>query len=401
MMQNIKTFESIKTIVLSGLLIVTPLCHADFVDEFNNKSVTGWQTFTGDGDAQLKFLPMDGFARMQVDATKDQHNIYWTIIKRDVSKSLDMEKLKSPDYELRVEARVRPSQTPRRVNFMINTQRTTDFHEHLREYDLAPNTDWQVISFTTRNFDAVPGDQVNIQLGVTDWGIGEYYVDVDYFRAQVVKVKGAKPDVGEPLFYHPPLASIDSFKQHVKVKHDSVINSAFPTVNFNNWLSDNARVLTVSVGQFPLLRWDLQNYRGKKVDGSGLLELTTQSVQKGGNYVAALGEDFGIEFDKVRVFEILGGDAEWQQNSVTFANFTQGKDLQSTINGQMIFDTDVAQANGKTLVTIPRPVMQRIIDGTTHGLLLQPLGAIEASFYDSENGDGSQAPTLHFNTRAK
>jgi len=400
-MQTIKIVESIKTIVLSGLLIITPLCHADFVDDFNNKSVTGWQTFTGDGDAQLKFVPMDGFARMQVDATKDQHNIYWTIIKRDVAQSLDMEKLKSPDYELRVEARVRPSHAPRRVNFMLNTQRTTDFHEHLREYDLGQNSDWQVISFTTRYFDGVPGDQVNIQLGVTDWGLGEYYLDVDYFRAQVVKVKGAKPDVGEPLFYHPPLASIDSFKQHVKVKHDSVINSAFPKVNFNNWQSDNARVLTVSAGQFPLLRWDLKNYQGKKVDGSGLLELTTQSVQKGGNYVAALGEDFGIEFDKVRVFEILGGDADWQQNSVTFASFTQGKDVQSTINGQMIFDTDVAQANGKTLVTIPRPVMQRIIDGTTRGLLLQPLGALEVSFYDSEHGDGSQAPTLHFNTRVK
>lgn len=391
----------IKTALLGGLAIITPLSHADFVDDFNNKSVAGWQTFTGDGDAQLKFLPMDGFARMQVDATKDQHNIYWTIIKRNVAQSLDMEKLKSPDYELRVEARVRPSHTPRRVNFMINTQRTTDFHEHLREYDLGKGSDWQVISMTTRNFDAVPGDEVNVQLGVTDWGPGEYHLDVDYYRAEVVKVANAKPDVGEPLIYHPPVPSLDTFKHHVKVKHDSVINSAFPAVNFNNWQSDDARVLTVSAGQYPILRWDLQAYRGKKAEGAGVLSLTTQSVQKGGNYVAALGEDFGIEFDKVRVFEILGGDANWQQNSVTFANFTQGKDLQTTINGQMIFDTDVAKAGGKTLVTIPRPVMQRILDGTTRGIMLQPLGALEVSFYDSEDGDGSRAPELHFTTRAK
>lgn len=393
--------QNIKTILLGGLLIITPLSYADFVDDFNNKSVAGWQMFTGDGDAQLKLIPMDGFARMQVDATKDQHTIWWTIIKRNVAQSLDMEKLKSPDYELRVEARVRPSHSPRRVNFMINTKRTTDFHEHLREYDLAQNSDWQVISMTTRNFDAVPGDEVNVQLGVTDWGPGEYYLDIDYYRAEVVKVKGAKPDVGEPLVYHPPVAPLDTFKQHVKVKHDAVINSAFPLVNFNNWQSDGARVLTVSAGQFPLLRWDMQSYRGKKADGAGVLELTTQSVQKGGNYVAALGEDFGIEFDKVRVYEIFGGDADWQQNSVTFANFTQGKDLQTTINGQMIFDTDVADANGKTLVTIPRPVMQRILDGTTRGLLLKPLGALEVSFFDSEHGDGSRAPTLHFNTRSK
>jgi hypothetical protein len=85
---------------------------------------------------------------------------------------------------------------------------------------------------------------------------------------------------------------------------------------------------------------------------------------------------------------------------VTFANFTQGKDVQSTINGQMIFDTEVADANGKTLVTIPRPVLQRILDGTTRGLMLQPLGALEVSFYDSEHGDGRQAPKLHFSTQA-
>lgn len=392
--------KTIKTTLLGGFFIFTPLAHADFVDDFNH-SVAGWQSLTGDGEAQLTFIPMDGFARMQVDATKDHHNIYWTIIKRDVAPSLDMEKLKSPDYELRVEARVRASHAPRRVNFMINTQRTTDYHEHLREYDLDQTTDWQVISMTTRNLDAVPGDQVNVQLGVTDWGPGQYHLDVDYYRAEVVPVKNAKADLGEPLVYHPPILALESFKQHLKVNQDASINSAFPLVNFNNWTSDNARVFTVSAGQYPLLRWDLQSFRGQKAKGSGVLELTTQSLQKGGNYVAALGEDFGIEFDKVRVFEILGGETSWQQHNVTFQSFTQGKDLQVAINGQMIFDTEVAPAQGKTLVTIPRPVLQRLLDGTTRGLLLQPLGAIKVSFYDSEHGDGSQAPKLHFSSSAQ
>ncbi|MBU0912826.1 MAG: hypothetical protein KKF22_09840 [Gammaproteobacteria bacterium] len=393
--------RTIKTILLGGLFIFTPFSHADFVDDFTTKSVAGWQTLTGDGEAQLKFVPMDGFARMQVDATKDQHNIYWTIIKRDIAQSLDMEKLKSPNYELRVEARVRASHAPRRVNFMINTQRTTDYHEHLREYDLGQNSDWHTISMTTRNLDAVAGDQVNIQLGVTDWGPGEYHLDVDYFRAEVVPVKNAKPDLGEPLVYHPPIPALETFKQHLKVKHDASINSAFPLVNFNNWTSDNTRVFTVSAGQYPLLRWDLQSFRGQKAKAAGVLELTTQSLQKGGNYRGALGEDFGIEFDKVRLFEVFGGDENWQQNTVTFKSFTQGKDLQSTINGQMIFDTEVAQAQGKTLVTIPRPVLQRLLDGTTRGLLLQPLGALEVSFYDSEHGDGSKAATLHFSSSAQ
>lgn len=393
--------HNIKILTLSLLLTLAPLSQADFVDNFDDKSVAGWQALTGDGDAQLTLLPMDGFLRMQIDATKDQHTIWWTVIKRDVAQSLDMEKLKSPDYELRVEARVRPSHSPRRVNFMINTQRTTDYHEHLREYDLGQNADWQVISMTTQNLDAVPGDQLNVQLGVTDWGPGEYYLDIDYYRAQIVKVKGAKPDMGEPLIYHPPVPPLDTFKQHISIEHDAVINAAFPAVNFNNWQSDGARVLTVSAGQFPILRWDMKSFRGRKADGAGVLELTTQSVQKGGNYVDALGEDFGIEFDKVRIIEIFGGDADWQQASVTYANFTQGKELQSLINGQMIFDTDVAQANGKTFVTLSRPVMQRLLDGTTRGLLLKPLGALEVSFYDSEHGNGSQAPTLHFNTRGK
>ncbi|WP_337842029.1 hypothetical protein [Rheinheimera sp.] len=389
--------KTIKTTLLGGLFIFTPLAYADFVDDFNH-SVAGWQSLTGDGEAQLTFIPMDGFARMQVDATKDQHNIYWTIIKRDVAPSLDMEKLKSPDYELRVEARVRASHAPRRVNFMINTQRTTDYHQHLREYDLDQTTDWQVISMTTRNLDAVPGDQVNVQLGVTDWGPGQYHLDVDYYRAEVVPVKNAKADLGEPLVYHPPIPALENFKQHLKVNQDASINSAFPLVNFNNWTSDNARVFTVSAGQYPLLRWDLQSFRGQKADTAGVLELTTQSLQKGGNYVAALGEDFGIEFDKVRVFEILAGEKNWQQHNVTFQSFTQGKALQAAINGQMIFDTEVAPAQGKTLVTIPRPVLQRLLDGTTRGLLLQPLGAIKVSFYDSEHGDGSQAPKLHFSS---
>ena len=393
--------HNIKILTLSLLLTLAPLSQADFVDNFDDKSVVGWQALTGDGNAQLTLLPMDGFLRMQIDATKDQHTIWWTVIKRDVAQSLDMDKLKSPDYELRVEARVRPSHSPRRVNFMINTQRTTDYHEHLREYDLGQNADWQVISMTTQNLDAVPGDQLNVQLGVTDWGPGEYYLDIDYYRAQIVKVKGAKPDMGEPLIYHPPVPPLDTFKQHISIEHDAVINAAFPAVNFNNWQSDGARVLTVSAGQFPILRWDMKSFRGRKADGAGVLELTTQSVQKGGNYVDALGEDFGIEFDKVRIIEIFGGDADWQQASVTYANFTQGKELQSLINGQMIFDTDVAQANGKTFVTLSRPVMQRLLDGTTRGLLLKPLGALEVSFYDSEHGDGSQAPTLHFNTRGK
>lgn len=385
--------------MLSGILALAPVCHAEFRDEFDNESVSGWQLLTGDGNAKLQLQPMGDFTRMRIDATQDRHNIWWTVIKQDIAQHLDLEKLQNPAYELRVEVRLRPSHVPRRVNFMINTQRTTDFHEHLREYDLDKKSEWHEISMTTRNFDVRAGDQVNVQLGVTDWGPGEYYVDLDYYRAKIVKVADAKPDTGEPLVYHPLVPALEKFKQHEKVAHDAMINEHFPEVNFRDWESNGARVLSVSAGQYALLRWDLKKYNSQIADGAGVLALSTESIQGGGKYVEAYGEDFGIEFGKLRVFEIFAGDANWQQDKITFTNFTQGQKLQTLINGQMVFDTDVANAGEQTLITIPRPVLQRLLDGTTRGLLLRPLGALAVSVHDSEHGNGSQAPTLHFTAR--
>ena len=56
---------------------------------------------------------------------------------------------------------------------------------------------------------------------------------------------------------------------------------------------------------------------------------------------------------------------------------------------------------GKTYVVLPRPVLQRLLDGTTRGIALRPLGAINASFYASENAPAGAAPTLHFTTTAQ
>jgi hypothetical protein len=387
------------SLAIGCLLAATSMAHAEFTDNFDKKSTGDWQLLVGDGEAKLSFVPMKGFARMKVDATRDKHNIWWTVIKRNIAQHLDLEKLQDPAYELRVEARVRPSHAPRRVNFMINTQRTTDFHEHLREYELRSTDEWQVISMTTRNLDVKPGDDVNVQLGVTDWGPGEYYLDVDYYRAQVVRRDQAEADLGEPLIYHPPIPPLDSFQHHLAVSQDAVINEVFPEVNFHQWQSNGKRVLTATAGQYALLRWDLKKFKGQKADGAGVLSLTTESLQAGGNYVQAYGEDLGIEFGKLRVFEIFGGDENWQQESVSLQSFTQGKPLQSLINGQMVFDTDIAAAGEQTLVTLPRPVIQRLLDGTTKGLLLRPLGALSLSIYDSEEGDGQLAPKLYFNSR--
>lgn len=385
-------------------LALAAISQAQFLDPFDGEKVAGWFVLTGDGNAIASFKPNDGYATLVADGTRDNYGVWWTLIKRDIAGALDLEKLRDPAYELRVEARVRSSHAPRRVNFMINTQRTTDFHQHLREYEIPDTTGWHTISMTTKDLDAGPGDSVFVQLCATDFGPDKYEVDVDYFRADVVRRDQAAADLGEPLVYHPPVAAPATFAQHLKVAHDSQIHSDFPEVNFNNWRVDGpggpARILTVDSRQWPILRWDLAAYQDLKADGAGLLELTTYSVPLGGKYIEQWGEDFGIEFGRIHVMEILGGDPAWNQETVTYNSLLQGGNPQDVFNTQMIQDVDVTTSpGGKTYVTLPRPVLQRLLDGTTKGLVIRPLGAINASIYASEDTTPGVAPTLHFNTK--
>jgi hypothetical protein len=339
---------------------------------------------------------------MIVDATKDKDNVYWTLIKRDVTSSLDLSKLKDTTYQLRVEARVRVHNAPRRLNFMVNTNRTTDFHVDLMEYDIPDTTDWHVISMTTKKFDAHPGDTVYVQLCATDYGLGKYYVDVDYYRADIVNVNLAGPDKGDLTPYHPPIPEVSTFSNHLGADNDCVINSDFPDVNFNDWhvkeKDDDTRIFTVNSNQWAVLRWDFDKFKNLKADGPALLEITTQSIPIGGDYIKAFGEDFGIEFGKVRVIEIMGGDSTWDQKTVTYNSLIKGKAYSDVFNTQMIYDVDLSYEPGsKNFITISKPVLQRMLDGTTKGLLLRPLGALDASFYASENQPGNNGPKLHFN----
>ena len=384
------------------ILLFSGINQAQFLDSFNKKNIEGWFFFTGDGYAKMDFVQKNDFARIIVDATKDKDNVYWTLIKRDVTKYLDLRKFENPYYQLRVEAKVRLHNAPRRLNMMVNTNRTTNFHIDLMEFDIPDTTSWHVISMTTKKFDAHPGDSVYIQLCATDYGLGKYYVDVDYYRADIVNVNTAGPDKGVLVPYHPPIPGVNTFSNHLDVSQDCLINSDYPDVNFNNWhVRDKdvvSRVLTVNANQWAILRWDFEKYKNLKVDGAGLLELTTQSVSMGGNYIQAFGEDFGIEFEKVRVIEILGGDPKWNQNSVTYNTLMQGKSYSDVFNTQMVYDTEVAEEQGrKNFITISKPVLQRMIDGKTKGLLIRPLGAIDASFYASENENN--CPKLHFNIK--
>jgi hypothetical protein len=368
-----------------------PPAAAQFRDDFDQPTLSGWTFFTGDGAAVMDFRPVDGRGVISVDATRDRDNIWWALVKREISGSLDLATLARPGHELRLEARVRASHAPRRVNLHVNTQKTTDFHTHLMEYDL-PDTLWHTISMTTHRFQAGPGDQVNVQLALMDWGLGRYRVAIDWYRADVVEAARAAPDLGEPIPYQPPIGDLTRFHQVQPPAEAAVIDAAYPDLSFAGWHQGAAggaqAVLTVGGSQSVILRWDLHAFAGRRAAGAGVLELTTASLQR----VATDPEELG----QVRAVEILGGDPAWQRATVTFASLTRGQPLEDVFNGQMVSDAYVAEApGGRTRVTLSRAVLQRLLDGRTRGILIRPLGPIVASFRAS--GTTAEAgPRLYF-----
>jgi hypothetical protein len=369
-----------------------------FLDDFhtNTRAIDNWTWYTGDGCATVDFQQDDGFASVLVDATQDQRNIWWALIRRKVTAGLDLDLLNQPGYELRVEAKIRSSHAPRRVNLHLRTQRTVDNHSHLMEFDLPDTTRWHTISMTTQGFDANPGDQVFGQLALMDWGLGQYRVDVAYYKVQVVEAAAAGPDWGEQTPYHPPIPAAETFTHRIPVAHASTIDRQYPDVNLNTWgvrePGGEIKLLAVNGTQYVILRWDLDAFAGKQIAGSGLLELTTHSVQ---HAFADL-----YEFGKIRVTEILGGDPEWEQESVTYHSLCQGAPLVQVFNTQMIYDTYVNESRGgKTWITLSRPVLRRLMDGKTLGLAIRPLGAIHAAFYAMDDQGETLAARLCFNAQ--
>ena len=94
--------------------------------------------------------------------------------------------MQKPGHEFRIEARIRVSHAPRRVNLQVATQRSTDDDANLMEYDIPDTTNWHVISMTTHDFDARPGDTVFGHMALMDWGLEKYRVDVDYIKVDMV-----------------------------------------------------------------------------------------------------------------------------------------------------------------------------------------------------------------------
>jgi hypothetical protein len=389
-------------LVLIGGVVIYGQASAQFKDDFSGplkkdpNGIEGWAFFTGEGKATMDFRQGDGYASILVDATKDRRNVWWALIKRSVSDALDLSRLKEPGYELRIQARIRASEAPRRVNLHLNTQKTTDFHSHLMEFDIPDTENWHTISMTTRDFEAGPGDTVNGQLALMDWGLGRYRVDVDDFKVDVVNVALAGPDQGDQVPYHPPLPDPKTFAHAVTVAADGMVDAEYPGVNFNRWYvldsGKRTQVLTAGGTQVIVLRWDLSSFVGKKAAGGGLLEVTTHSVERTSDNLP----DFGL----IRVVEILGGDPSWDGKTVTFNSLCLGQPPDCVLNPQMIIDWPVhEEKGGKTLLTISRPVLQRLIDKKTLGIAIRPLGAINASFYSAEAEGGKFSARLLFNVQ--
>ena len=376
---------------------------AQFRDDFDGPTLaldptgaTGWGFLAGEGRAVMDFKPGPGYATISVDATKDVRNVWWAFIKKQVQGSLDLARLARPGYELRVEARIRADHAPRRVNLHLNTQKTKDFHSHLMEYDLAEAGTWYTISMTTRDFEAGPGDTVNVQMALMDWGLGRYRLDVDYVRVDVVEAASAGPDLGPPIPYHPPAADPASFGRVLAVAADMTVDLREPGVNLDDWtVSDpngKAAVITAGGTRIALLRWDFGPFAGRKAAGPGLLELTTRAVEVPAREIP----DFGL----LRVVEVLGGDPGWDERTATWSSLSRGEPLDRVLDPQMIIDGPVTAGDGgKTYLTIPVPVLQRLIDGRTRGLALTPLGAINASFYARDGRGGEAAARLRFDLK--
>ncbi len=371
---------------LAAGLLTAAAAFGQFRDDFRGPALpldprgeNGWAFFCGDGAAVMDFQQAEGYASIFVDATKDTRNVWWALIKRRVSGSLDLARLAEPGFELRISARVRASHAPRRVNLHLNTQKTTDFHSHLMEFDLAEAGVWYPISMTTRDFEASPGDTVNGQLALMDWGLGKYRVDVDDFQVEVVEAAAAGPDAGGPVPYHPPVADPRTFAWAIPAAQSATIDAAFPDLNYTGWSSgvgegkEGPRLLALGGTMIVLFRWNLGNLAGKKAAGSGLLELTTSALEA----LVPKPKDFG----EARVVEILAGPPAWDRDTVTWNGFFGGDDPAEILNPQMIIDGEVNPARGgKTYFTISRPALQRLLDGRALGLAVRPLGAIHAAF---------------------
>lgn len=373
------------------LLCVSHLGFAQFIDNFDPGSKDpGWVVNSGDGEASIKFERYNGFGRITVDATEDKLNIWWSLIRLQVP-DLDLRKLTLPQYELRVEAKIKVSHAPRRVNLHFNHSRTTDYHSHLMEYDIGDTSNWHVISMTTQDFEVTTDDNVNVQMALMDWGKEIYTVDVDYVKVDIVNQSLVEVDLGNPQEYRPKVPNLEDFSRKVIVNQCVTLDKQYAENNFSGWndpFQPDTKLLSVNQNQLVILKANLEEYRSLLPEGIGVLKMHLHHIEKS--------SDFTKDFGMLRLVEIVGGPQAWDSEKITYQKFTSVHE--PVFNGQMIIDVSLTDLERNEIYfTLSEAVLKRLFTGKTKGLAILPLGAIHASFYANNFGNDAYAPEIYFN----
>lgn len=371
---------------------------AQFVEDFEDNTpgsqengLPSWNSISGDGEVLFTQKIEDGYAALQVDARQDKRNIWYAFTQKSVTDALDLKELSKPHRALRIEARVRPSHAPRRVNLHLPIAGQTGHHDNLLEFDLPEASEWYTISMTVEGMKVEAEDKLLAQVSMMDWGNqGTYQLDVDYIKVQVVDTRKAEPDQGDAVRYRPPLADPATFAIIRLVAEDVSIDSSFPEVNLQEWMEGDKITLPVDATKTILLRWDFADLRGQQVRGEGQLEIYTQRL--------ARLKDNPKDFGEVRISEIIAGDKHWQEATVTYQSLMQGQPYHTVINEQTTVDTPLAaERSGKVVITLSQPVLQRLVDGVTSGLAIRPLGLIDAALMDQRTEEGRYAALIRLN----
>ena len=365
-----------------------------FTEEFSSSDLSNWSVVTGSGDlianSTVTLTQQDGVGIFRIDATNDRRNIWWAVMKCEITGSIDRKMLNKPNKAIRIEAKVRMPK-PRRFNMSLNHTSTTDYHDDLAEFDI-DDSNWHVVSYTNNEFGAKPTDNVFLQLAVMDAGREVITVEIEYIKVSFVDAATAMPDFGNPMPYRPPLADPESFTHSLPVTEDAIIDSYYPQVNFDTWYdasTGSEPLLSISGTQTSILRWDLSDYKGKTPDGWGLLVLTTHNV----HFAPTDLEEFGY----IRLVEIKGDDTSWTREKVTYESLLSGKPENKIIHPQLVMDTPPELKSGaKTIIPVSPAVMERLFSGKTTGLAIYSQGAVNASFESSKTPELKDRPTLCF-----
>lgn len=390
--------QRIRVIILITFLFAFYRGKAQYVEEFTKPSgkfseqgIPGWFAMTGDGKISFQQACINGVANLTIDPSGDTRNIWYAFIQTNIAEVIKPEVINKNGGRVRISARVRPSHGPRRINLQISS---IDGQSYLREFDLAEAGQWYNISFTTQAFHAREDRPLLAQVSLMDWGIHEKYaLEVDFVKVDVVTRKETlTPDEGNPLEYRPALLSSERYKHSLPVSDDAMVDIVFPTLNFNQWVtSDSMWISSVNSGTRTLLRWNFSDFKGKKIIENGQLVIFTHHVAR----MKKNPKDFG----EIRVFEIIGKKL-WNETDVTYENLLDGSPEYRVINSRTIIDSPVTPGlYGRTIISISKPVLQRLADGVTQGLVIAPLGAIDFSLLTRENANGKYSAILCFNAQ--